>query len=37
MEIHGTRGSDPLDIQRDDIRVVKTGDEIPIALDADVK
>ena len=37
MEIHGTRGSEPIDLTREDIRVVKTGDEIPIALDADVK
>jgi hypothetical protein len=37
MEIHGSRGSEPVDITREDIRVVKTGDEIPIALDADLK
>lgn len=37
VEIHGTRGADPLDLTRADIRVVRTGDEIPIALDADLK
>jgi hypothetical protein len=37
MEIHGTRGADPVDLTREDIRVVRTGDEIPIALDADLK
>jgi hypothetical protein len=37
MEIHGTRGNDAIDLTREDIRVVRTGDEIPIALDADLK
>jgi hypothetical protein len=37
MEIHGTRGAEPVDLTREDIRVVKTGDSIPIALDADLK
>jgi len=37
VEIRGTRGSDPVFVSHDDIAVKKTGDDIPIALDADLK
>lgn len=37
VEIRGTRGDDSVFIPHDSIHVVKTGDEIPVALDADLK
>jgi hypothetical protein len=37
LEIFGTRGAESIYITHENVRVVRTGDEIPIALDADIK
>ena len=37
VEIYGTRGADSIFVPHESITVNKTGDDIPIALDADLK
>jgi hypothetical protein len=37
VEIVGNRGGDAIFVAHEDIAVKKTGDDIPIALDADLK
>jgi hypothetical protein len=37
LEIFGTRGANSIYVTHENVRVVRTGDEIPIAVDAELK